>query len=350
MLSRSLILAYAASAGIFIALAGDAAPDSASLDRQFTTSIHPFVENYCVSCHGKEKAKAELDLTKYTTLESVTRDHPRWGQVLEKLTAAEMPPEKAKHQPTEEERKAVIAWIQSLRKIEGRRNAGDPGIVLARRLSNAEFDYTVRDLTGVDIRPTKEFPVDPANEAGFDNSGESLTMSPALLKKYLEAARHVTEYMVLTPQGIEFAPYPVVADTDRDRYSVNRIINFYQRQNTNYADYFEAAWRYKYRAALGQPKASLADIATSARVSPKYLATIWATLETRESVGPIAQLQTMWRSLPKPDAHNHRVDRVHCEEMSKFVTTLRAKLVPQVPKPRWRRYARGLAADAAVEG
>jgi hypothetical protein len=59
--------------------------------------------------------------------------------------------------------------------------------VLARRLSNAEYDYTIRDLTGVDIRPTREFPVDPANQAGFDNSGESLAMSPALVKKYLDA-------------------------------------------------------------------------------------------------------------------------------------------------------------------
>jgi len=51
-------------------------------------------------------------------------------------------------------------------------------------VSNAEYDATVRDLTGVDIRPTRTLPVDPANEAGFDNSGESLAMSPALLKKY----------------------------------------------------------------------------------------------------------------------------------------------------------------------
>jgi len=28
-------------------------------------------------------------------------------------------------------------------------------------LSNAEFDNTIRDLTGVDIRPAREFPVDP---------------------------------------------------------------------------------------------------------------------------------------------------------------------------------------------
>ena len=50
--------------------------------------------------------------------------------------------------------------------------------MLARRLSNAEYNYTIRDLTGHDLQITRQFPVDPANPAGFDNSGESLTMSP----------------------------------------------------------------------------------------------------------------------------------------------------------------------------
>ena len=121
--------------------------------------------------------------------------------MLEKLTAKEMPPEEAKQHPAPDLRQAVIDWIQAMRRHEAERNAGDPGPVLARRLSNAEYDYTIRDLTDVDIRPTKEFPVDPANEAGFDNSGESLTMSPALVKKYLEAARRVAEHVVLKPSG-----------------------------------------------------------------------------------------------------------------------------------------------------
>jgi len=168
--------------------------------------------------------------------------------VLEKLKASEMPPEEAKQHPTMELRREVIDWIKALRRYEAQRNAGDPGPVLARRLSNAEYDYTIRDLTGADIRPAREFPVDPANEAGFDNSGESLAMSPALLKKYLEAARGVAEHLVLKPQGFEFAPHPVVTETDRDRFCVKRIIDFYQRQPTNYANYFQAAWRFKYRA------------------------------------------------------------------------------------------------------
>src|SRR5262249_36299508 len=153
--------------------------------------------------------------------------------------------------------------------------------------------------TSVDIRPTREFPVDPANEAGFDNSAESLAMSPALLTKYLQAARTVAERLVLKPGGLDFAPHPVLADSDRDKYCVRQIIDFYASHNTNYADYFLAAWRFKHRAALGKPDFSLADLAAQGGLSARYLATIWSTLTaTGEEAGPIAALQVLWQSLP----------------------------------------------------
>ena len=165
------------------------------------------------------------------------------------------------------------------------KNAGDPGPVLARRLSNAEFDYTIRDLTGVDLRPTREFPVDPANEAGFDTSGESLTMSPALVKKCLEAARRVAEHLVLKPDGFDFSttPHPAVTDTDRETSTASQpdhlhLHEFYQRHRIDYADYFLAAWRFEHRKALGKP-----DAAAHGRLCrretglscPRYLATVW---------------------------------------------------------------------------
>ena len=137
-------------------------------------------------------------------------------------------------------------------------------------MSNAEYDNTIRDLTGIDIRPTREFPVDPANQSGFDNSGESLTMSPALLKKYLAAARHVADHVVLKPEGFVFAPHPVVTETDRDRYCVQRIIDFYKRHEIDLADYFHAAWQYQHREKLGKGDHDLARIATDAGLSPKY--------------------------------------------------------------------------------
>ena len=213
-----------------------------ALNDGFRTTIAPFLQSFCLDCHGESDPEAKLDLSVYRAANAVAKHHQTWATVLERLESEEMPPKDSTPQPTRKQRQKVIEWIHLAREFEATRNAGDPGPVLARRLSNAEYNYSIRDLTGVDIRPTKTFPVDPANEAGFDNSGESLTMSPALLKKYLDAARQVSEHLVLTPDGIDFAPHPVMTDTDRDKYCVKRIVQFYQRQPTDLADYFLAAW------------------------------------------------------------------------------------------------------------
>ncbi|MEO7411802.1 MAG: DUF1592 domain-containing protein [Opitutaceae bacterium] len=308
-----------------------------ALENSFGSTVHPFLETYCITCHGGEKPKGDFDLSPYKNINQVAADFTAWDVVLEKLETKEMPSEKAEKFPSDQQRQEVIDWIRALRKAEAQRMSGDPGPVLARRLSNAEYDYTIKDLTGADIRPTKEFPVDPANQAGFDNSGESLAMSPALLKKYLGAAQQVAEHLVLQPEGFTFAPHSVMADTDRDQYSVLKIIDFYKRQPTDYADYFLAAWRFQNRAALGQAKASLHDVAARAKVSPKYLTTVWSALaEAKEEVGPMARLQKMWRELPPASpkgnvAETEGAARVGSEQMRDFVVRLRDKLIPDVP-------------------
>jgi hypothetical protein len=313
---------------------GSFAKDSAaSLERRFSGTVQPFLQNYCLDCHDKETTKGNFDLSPYTSMAAVNRDSAHWEAVLDRLKAKEMPPEKSKSQPDDAARKAVIEWIGAARKFEADRNAGDPGPVLARRLSNAEYDNTIRDLTGADIRPTREFPVDPANQAGFDNTGESLTMSPALLKKYYLAAKEVSDHMVLQPGGIDFAAHPVLVDTDRDKYAILRIVDFYEKQPTDFADYFEAAWRYKNRSALGKGRASLAQVAADSKVSAKYLATIWKALaETKEEVGPIAKLQSMWNALPAAKRGQPQPDEVReaCVAMRDFVAPLREKIRPVV--------------------
>lgn len=319
--------------GLFIAVstwrafASDAAP--VQLEQGFRAKVLPFLQNHCFECHGAAKQRGDLDLSVFSTIESVAKDQRRWKMVLDQLQSSTMPPEKAKSHPTPALRQEVVAWIKSFRQFEAKRTAGDPGPVYARRLSNAEFDYTVRDLTGVDIRPTREFPVDPANEAGFDNSAESLAMSPALVKKYLEAARRVADHVVLKPDGFSFSEHEVVADTDRDKYCVRRIIDFYQRQRTDLASYFMSAWRFRHRAALGKPDATLPDFAAELNLSPKYLATVWSVLtEEPGEIGPIAALQVLWRELPDPK----QSDAAHkgCERMRDFVVQLRQQLVPDV--------------------
>ncbi len=313
---------------VFVAVLPAAA--QTDLARRFTTTVRPFVDAYCISCHSGEKPMAQFDLRKYPDLAAVVADYPHWALVLEKLTSKQMPPSPMK-QPAAAERQQVIDWITAVRRQEALRNAGDPGLVLARRLSNSEYNYTIRDLTGVDLRPTREFPVDPANPSGFDNSGESLSMSPSLMNKYLQAAREVANHLVLKPSGIAFAPHPMLVETDRDKYCVNQIIDFYKNQNTDYADYFQAAWRYKHRIALGTPRATLAGVAAAARVSPKYLATIWRTLEESPGeAGPIARLQAMWRELPAPKGAQSSIARDGAVRMRDFVVALRKKIEPRV--------------------
>ena len=322
--------------GAIPALAADPA-----LDRQFEETVRPFVAKYCIGCHSGQRPAAQFDLKAYSTMEMVTQDYPRWAQVLNRLSAKEMPP-KPMPAPPADASQHVIDWIREVRAEEIKKNAGDPGLVLARRLSNAEYNYTVRDLTGQDIQPTREFPIDPANPAGFDNSGESLTMSPALLNKYLQAARGVADHMFLTPDGIDFAPYPMLVETDRDKYCIQRIVNFYARQPTDYADYFQAAWRFKYRAALGKPGATLASIAADLKISAKYLPMVWQILEDNSpeaGVGPVARLQAMWRALPVPignpiGTNQMSIVRGRSIEMRDFAVRIRNHTAMQFAAPK----------------
>ncbi len=301
------------------------------LERDFVGVVHPFLQAHCFSCHGQKKQEASLDLHAYSTIHAIAKDHGIWKLVLERLEAEEMPPEEAVRKPTPAQRGIVIAWIKAMRRDEAQRHAGDPGSVLARRLSNSEYDFSVRDLTGVDIRPTREFPVDPANEAGFDNSGESLAMSPALLNKYLVAARHVADHVVLKPKGFIFAPHPAVTDTDRDKYSVKRIIDFYSRQRMDLADYFFSAWRFEHRDTTETPQPTLARLAVEKGISARYLSTVWTTLAVSEhSAGPLAELQTMWRSLPEANTADLETVRRGCEQMRDYVIREREKLKPKI--------------------
>jgi hypothetical protein len=326
------------------AVAAVAAGDS--LERRFTAHVKPFLEHYCTSCHGSKKPKGGLDLSRDASVSAITSKLSQWDLVLGRLDAHEMPPEHAPRQPAPQERAEVIAWVRDLLDQEARRNAGDPGTVLARRLSNAEFDYTIRELTGVDIRPAREFPVDPANQAGFDNSGESLAMSPALLKKYLAATRDIADHVVLKPDGFVFAPHPVVTETDRDKYCVRRIIEFYKHHPVDYADYFQAVYAYRHRDRLGRANAMLGAFAAEAGLSAKYLTLIWSALNEPEAeLGPLAALRSIWQELPAPagaaggavakrppNAPALEAARPGCERMRDLTVRLRKQLKPDVKK------------------
>src|SRR5438105_6002971 len=171
----------------------------------FKKEIRPLFTEYYLKCHSTEKHKGDLDLEHFSSLAEVKK-HPKiWQNVVEQLTNNEMPP-KDKPQPTQAQREQLLNWVNAVLDEIASERAGDPGPVVLRRLSNAEYTYTIRDLTGVEsLNPAREFPTDSASGEGFMNVGNSLVMSPSLLTKYLDAAKDIAHHAVLLPEGITFS-------------------------------------------------------------------------------------------------------------------------------------------------
>lgn len=177
-----------------------------------TSSAHADVravlKTHCLNCHSTAKQKGDLDLE----TSDIHKEPHVWENVLDQIAMGEMPPKKEKPLSAEEKTQ-LVGWVRGTLDQIALASAGDPGPVVLRRLSNMEYTYTVRDLTGVEsLDPAKEFPVDGAAGEGFTNAGAALVMSPALLTKYLDAAKDIASHAVLTPRGIHFS----VGNSSRD--------------------------------------------------------------------------------------------------------------------------------------
>jgi len=266
----------------------------------FQRHVAPFLQSYCVGCHNAKKSEGALDLARFTSAAAVAEHFRQWEHVLTFVRKGEMPPEKAK-QPSAEERRLALAAIERLMAAEAKKWSGDPGVVLPRRLTASEYNYTVRDLTGVDIRPAESFPVDPASGEGFNNTGEALVMSPNLFKKYYAAAQHTADHVVFTPTGIGFAPYPTVTFADRMKYYEQALLRFYEEHDVDYEAYLTAAWEFAHRPD-SRHRTTIETWAAEKKLSPKYLKALWETLKVPagDDPFPLSAVRRAWKGLPAP--------------------------------------------------
>jgi len=163
----------------------------------FERTLKPFLTEHCVECHGNETHKRDLNFEAMTSAAALIEHRERFEDVVQKLRDREMPPAD-EPQPPEHLRQAAAAWLEAeLARID-RVTPRDPGRVTARRLNRAEYNNTVRDLLGVDLRPADDFPQDDSGY-GFDNIADVLSLSPALMEKYLTAADRVARAAVFGP-------------------------------------------------------------------------------------------------------------------------------------------------------
>ncbi len=294
-------------------ICAEESPTFGRLQTDYEITVHPVLKQYCLDCHSTEKQEGELDLERFASLAEVRRDVNAWQKVAEMLDNGEMPPEDSK-QPGDAEREQLRSWVRSYLNAEALSQAGDPGPVILRRLSNMEYTYTIRDLTGVDsLDPAREFPVDGAAGEGFTNVGSALVMSPGLLTKYLDAAKQIAKHALLLPEGIRFSGSTSSRDwTDE---TLTRIREFYAafsesgggspmnlqgiQFETNSGGRLEVdrylAVLQAEREALTNDKKTIAAVAHQYQVNAKYLGRLWEMLHAEKPSLLLDALRAKWR-------------------------------------------------------
>ncbi|MCA9114291.1 MAG: DUF1592 domain-containing protein [Planctomycetaceae bacterium] len=159
-------------------------------------TLQPFMQKYCISCHGTDVQEAGLNLEKFGSFAEASASRQTWRKMIEFLNLGLMPPEDSDPMPAADETKAVIDAIETMFFRVDCEIVHDPGRVTIRRLNRSEYNNTIRDLVGVDFKPAADFPSDDVGY-GFDNIGDVLSLPPLLMEKYLAAAEQITDAAIL---------------------------------------------------------------------------------------------------------------------------------------------------------
>ena len=155
----------------------------------FNTVIHPLLDRYCIGCHDEINEEGGVNMERFSNEREALSDPDMWELAADLVEMGEMPPRNKRKQPTDDERKQIIAWINTVSERWDSGSLGrDPGRTTIRRLNKNEYNYTVRDLFGFQIRPADDFPEDGGGEAGFDNNADALFLPPLLMENYVESA------------------------------------------------------------------------------------------------------------------------------------------------------------------
>jgi len=275
------------------------------------------LEAACFDCHSGEQPEAAVALDRLLAAPDLTGDFRAWQAVRDQIETGRMPPDDA-GELAAVDREAVLGWLAGGLQAAIEANAGDPGNVTLRRLTNAEYDNTIRDLTGVDFGLAREFEPDGGGGEGFANTGDVLFVNPGQFDRYLGAARRIAEHATILPgTGIAFqrervgsrGPEPL-----RDQ-AQQAIYVWYQKAAAPHvpadgadlreADYMLACWKHAHRDQTGAN--SLDHLADEAGLARHYLANWWAFLQATEPASRYLDLtRQAWRQLPPPEPNAPR--------------------------------------------
>jgi hypothetical protein len=169
--------------------------------------------SHCVACHNTRLRTAGLALDA-PDMADVAQRPEVWERVLQKVRMGAMPPS-GMPRPEKAVLDAFVSWLED-ELDRASVNHPNPGRTAAlHRLNRSEYRNAVRDLLGLDVDVDSLLPVDDADKNGFDNVAANLSVSPALLDRYLSAARRLSRLALgIPPVGPSTDTYkaPILLD------------------------------------------------------------------------------------------------------------------------------------------
>ena len=150
------------------------------------------VQRYCVGCHSKSLKTADVVL-QGVDLATVSDKADLLERVLRKVKTGQMPPP-GMPQPAAAAKNAFSQYLETSLDAEAAAHP-NPGRASIHRLNRAEYGNAVRDVLDLDVHPGTMLPVDDSGY-GFDNNGDVLSVSPALLDRYLTVARKISRLAI----------------------------------------------------------------------------------------------------------------------------------------------------------
>jgi hypothetical protein len=225
-----------------------------SVSRPATSSLNSFTDQYCIACHNKKTSTAGVCL-EGLNFGDTGGNAAILEKVLRKVRTGEMPPAMMPHPPAA----TVDSFTKSLETALDRAAATNPnpGRPAVHRLNRAEYSNAIRDLLAMDIQAGSSLPVDDSGY-GFDNIGDVLSMSPALLERYMSVARFVSRLAVgntsVKPSVEDFQARRDAPGLDRRERNerVSDDLPFDSRGGFSFRYYFPVDAQYVIRVKLNQ--------------------------------------------------------------------------------------------------
>jgi cytochrome c551/c552 len=155
----------------------------------------PLMQRYCVGCHNNKLKTAGVTLQGLDPANVVDKGE-LLERVLRKIKSGQMPPAGMPHPDAA----TANGFTQSLETALDAEAAAhpNPGRPSIHRLNRAEYSNAIRDVLELDVNAGALLPVDDSGY-GFDNIGDVLSVSPALLDRYLSVARKISRLAIGDP-------------------------------------------------------------------------------------------------------------------------------------------------------